>query len=68
MQSDWGYPVVKKGMFARFFHPGTLGLMLDGYVKEVEEDRVLVKFVDAHPNGKREFWVPHDNLKCRGAK
>lgn len=67
MRSDWGYPVIKKGTRARFFHPGTLGVMLEGVVKKVEKDRALVRFLDAHPNGEHEFWVPHDNLKCRGA-
>jgi hypothetical protein len=43
---------------AKFFHPGTMGVMLWGEVKEVNKFSYVVKFDDPHPtNGNHTFFT-----------
>ena len=56
-------PVV--GTYAKFFHPGTLGVMLFGLCQEVdlENGQCRVRFDDKHPtNGRKVFWVPLEHI------
>lgn len=51
------------GLRAKFFHPGTLGVMLWGTVLEIyPDDTVLVKFDNPHNNDKNIFRVPGDHI------
>lgn len=48
---------LQEGARARFFHPGTMGVMLPGRVLKLAEGRALVRFDTPHHNGNRDFWV-----------
>lgn len=51
-------PELSVGDKRRFFHPGTLGVMLEGKVLEVGKFSYHVEFRDVHPtNGKKRFWT-----------
>ena len=50
--------MLKVGDRRKFFHPGTLGVMLMGTLKAIGEAAYLIKFDDPHPaNGKVMFWT-----------
>ena len=51
---------LKPGKRAKFFHPGTMGVMLPGELLEVlSNGQVKVRFDDPHPTNKRRiFDVP----------
>ena len=49
---------LKAGDRHKFFHPGTMGVMLMGTVVKVGKAACIVKFDDPHPtNGKHTFWT-----------
>lgn len=53
---------LKIGDRAKFFHPGTLGVMLSAKVMEIlDNGNIKVKFDRPHQNGKRVFVVPPDH-------
>lgn len=52
------------GMRGKFFHPGTLGVMLPGEVLSVGQDCVKVRFDQPHSNGNHVFTVAPNFLFC----
>ena len=53
------------GQRARFFHPGTLGVMFPGVVRKIRPEGVVVTFDAPQTNGRRTFTVPPDHLPCK---
>ena len=56
---------LEPGARAKFFHPGTLGVMLPGvFLEVVNQLNVKVKFDAPHPtNGQQTFNVPPNHIK-----
>ncbi len=62
---DVGPFELRKGTRAKFFHPGTMGVMLRGTVRKLHPNGdVTVLFDDPHPNGRRTFRVPPNHLRA----
>lgn len=54
------------GQQAKFFHPGTMGVMRRGVVLEaIDQTLVKVRFDDLHPtNGRQVFNVPPQHIEA----